>query len=322
MVGKVDVLLMRLVSFVLHTFAPAGRRPVPRRLGRTVPRLTTIALVAGVVLFAAPTSARAADTTAPSEPGTITVSNVTATGASLKWGGSTDDVGIEGYRVYRGPASGGVTGLSLIATTDAVTSYTATSLRSNFSYEFGIVAIDASNNKSLMRTATLTTTSSTDTTAPAAPGSVSLAAFSSTRVDVIWGASTSTDVAYYQVYRTTSAGTALVGTIERPNSQRFSDNGLTASTSYGYTIKAVDSAGNSSPATTAKSATTLAAAFIKIARGPYLSNVTGTSAVISWWTNIPTTGSVSINGGPVSDSGTVQHHTVTVGGLTAGSTYS
>ena len=105
---------------------------------------------------------------------------------------------------------------------------------------------------------------SSDATAPAAPSStsVSLKAFSASRIDIVWGASASTDVAYYKVYRDGS----LVGTVERPNSQRYSDNGLAASTTHSYTIKAVDSAGNSSTPTSAKSASTTATGVVKIAR--------------------------------------------------------
>ena len=105
-----------------------------------------------------------------------------------------------------------------------------------------MIAIDAAGNKSVMRTVGLRTAASSDVTAPAAPSSssVALKAFSSSRIDVVWAASTSTDVAYYSVFR----GGVLVGTVERPNSQRFSDNGLAASTSYSYTVQAVDSAGN------------------------------------------------------------------------------
>ena len=131
---------------------------------------------------------------------------------------------------------------------------------------------------------------------------------------MVWGPSVSTDVAFYQVYR---AG-LLVGTVERPNSQHFSDNGLTAATTYSYTIRAVDSAGNPSAFTTAKSLKTLAAGTVKIARGPYLSNVTDTTAVVSWWTNIATSGSVAIAGQTIPD-GVTTHHTVSVSGLVAGS---
>lgn len=266
------------------------------------------------------TIAVAADTSPPTQPGAITVSSVTSTGASLKWAASRDNIGIEGYRVYRGPSTAAASALALIATTDAVTKFAPVHLRSNHGYKFGVVAIDAANKKSPMTTVTFKTSASGDSPAPAAPSSSSVAAtaFSSTRIDVVWAASTSTDVALYRVYR----DGVLVRTVERPNSQRFSDNGLAPSSSHSYSIRAVDSAGNRSAPTTARAASTTAVGAVKIARGPYLSNVTGSSAIISWWTNIPTTGSVSGAGSTVADpSGTVQHHAVTVSGLSAGTSY-
>jgi chitodextrinase len=277
-------------------------------------------MVACGLCVVAPSAVFGADVSAPTQPGVVTVSSVTASTAVLKWGGSTDNVGIEGYRIYRGPAGAADTALALVATTDAVTSYTATSLRSGYAYKFAVMAIDAANNKSAVRTTTLTTGTSTDTTAPAAPSSTSVAltAFSSTRIDLVWAASSSSDVAFYEVRR----DGAVVGTIERPNGQRFSDNGLSPSSSHSYTVIAVDSAGNRSAATTAKTATTTATGTVKIARGPYLSKVTGQTGVISWWSNIPTGGSVSINGRTVNDpAGTIQHHAVTVTGLSAGTSY-
>jgi chitodextrinase len=273
-------------------------------------------LVAGLAAASVP-SASASDTSPPSPPGPITVSGLSSTEAVLKWGGSVDDVGVEGYQVYRGPS---VASLALIATTDAVASYTATDLRSAYAYAFGVVAIDAAGNRSPMQTVELSTAASSDVTPPAAPSSssVALKPFSSTRIDVVWAASSSPDVAYYLVFR----GGALVGTVERPSSPRFSDNGLAASTSYSYTVQAVDSAGNHSALTTAKTARTLAPGAEAIARGPYLSNVTATSAVVSWWTNIATPGVLTVAGQSITDpAGSVQHHAVTVSGLSAGTNY-
>ncbi len=289
--------------------------PLTRRAGIVV--ATGLTLLASMV--ASPVRAWATDTSAPTEPGAITVSSVTASGASLKWSSSTDNVGIEGYRVYRGLAAQG-TPATLIATTDAVTSYSATHLFSGTGYVFGVVAIDAANNKSAMRTVSVTTASSSDPTPPAAPSTttVSFRVFSSSRIDVVWGASSSSDVAGYRILR----NGANVGEVDLPNSPRFSDNGLAAATSYSYSIEAVDSAGNVSAPTTAKTGRTLAANSVVIARGPYLSNVTGSSAIVSWWTNLATTGTVGIDGRQLSDpAGSVQHHAVQVSGLSAGASY-
>ncbi|MDX6477091.1 MAG: hypothetical protein QOH95_2602, partial [Gaiellaceae bacterium] len=275
------------------------------------------ALVTILAGLAAPALASAADTSPPTQPGVIAVSGLSSSDASLTWGASTDDVGIVGYGVYRGASA---SSLALIATTDAITSYSAKNLRSSFSYTFGVRAIDAAGNQSPMQTVVLTTAASSDVTAPAAPssGSVALKPFSSTRIDVVWAASTSTDVAYYSVFR----GGVLVGTVERPNSQHFSDNGLAASTSYSYTVQAVDSAGNHSALTAAKTASTTAPGVVAIARGPYLSNVTATSGIVSWWTNIATPGVLTVAGQSISDpAGSVQHHAVSVTGLSAATVY-
>ena len=287
----------------------------PRRIGSRL--LAVVLLLTGFVLLN-PESSFAADTSAPTMPGVITASNVTATSVSLGWGGSKDNVAIEGYRVYRSIGTGPQ---SLIATTDSVTSYSATHLYSGVTYTFGVTAIDSADNQSPMRTLTLMIPANTgDATAPNAPSStsVSFRVFSSSRIDIVWGTSTSTDVAGYRVLR----NGVQVGTVDLPNTPRYSDNGLTPATSYAYSIQAVDSAGNVSTASPAKNAKTLAAGAILIARGPYLSNVTGTSATVSWWTNLPTTGAVTINNAATPDpAGNLQHHVVTVSGLTAGNSY-
>lgn len=93
----------------------------------------------------------------------------------------------------------------------------------------------------------------TDTQAPSAPASLAASAASSTQVNLTWTASTdNVGVTGYRVYR---AG-VLVGS---PATASFSDTGLTASTAYSYTVKAIDAAGNLSAASNTASATTPAA---------------------------------------------------------------
>jgi fibronectin type 3 domain-containing protein len=271
-------------------------------------------------LIATTGTASAADTSPPTQPGAITVSSLTATSATLSWAKSTDDVGVVGYRVYRGPASAADTQLAWISSLDVTSSYSATRLYSGTAYKFGIQAIDAANNKSVMRTVTFTTLNSSDTTPPAAPSSSPTASvFSADRIDLTWPASDSGDVASYQVLRNST----VVATVDLPASLRYSDNGLSASTAYSYTIKAIDSNGLLSTASPARSATTLAPGTVTIARGPFSSRVTGSSAVISWWTNEPTTGSVTVGGTTVIDPvGSTRHHEIAVTGLPSGTSHS
>jgi hypothetical protein len=93
----------------------------------------------------------------------------------------------------------------------------------------------------------------TDVTPPAAPTSPAATAVSSSQIDVAWTASTSQDVAKYNIYRATSGTPTLYKTV---TGSPYQDTGLSAGTTYTYQISAVDAAGNESPKTAAKSATT------------------------------------------------------------------
>jgi cellulose 1,4-beta-cellobiosidase len=89
-----------------------------------------------------------------------------------------------------------------------------------------------------------------DTTPPSAPTSLSVTGTTSGSVSLSWAASTDdTGVTGYDVYRNGS----LVGTSAVTS---FTDAGLSASTSYTYTVKAYDAAGNLSAASNSVAATT------------------------------------------------------------------
>jgi len=90
----------------------------------------------------------------------------------------------------------------------------------------------------------------TDTQAPSVPTNLTATAVSSSEIDLQWTASTdNVGVAGYNVYR----GGALVAS---PAGTSFADTGLAASTTFSYTVKARDAAGNLSAASGAASATT------------------------------------------------------------------
>ena len=92
-----------------------------------------------------------------------------------------------------------------------------------------------------------------DTTAPSVPGSVHVTATTSSSVSLAWTASTdNVGVTGYDVYR----GGAKVATTSTAS---YTDTGLTASTTYAYTVKAHDAAGNASAASTSVNGTTTAA---------------------------------------------------------------
>ncbi len=92
-----------------------------------------------------------------------------------------------------------------------------------------------------------------DNTAPAAPTNLSATAVSDSQIDLDWDDNTEDDLAYYNVYRDGSQIATDVTVSE------YSDTGLAASTTYCYTVTAVDTSGNESSHSNEACATTEAA---------------------------------------------------------------
>ncbi len=94
--------------------------------------------------------------------------------------------------------------------------------------------------------------STPDTQPPTTPGNLRVTGTTSTSVSLAWNASTDdVGVTGYQVLR----GATVVGS---PTGLTFTDTGLTASTTYSYTVRALDASGKQSAASTAVPATTTA----------------------------------------------------------------
>ncbi len=125
-----------------------------------------------------------------------------------------------------------------------------------------------------------------DTTPPTSP-TLSGSATSATSVNLSW--TTSSDnvgVVGYDLYRNNSKLTTVAGT-------SYSDNSVSPSTSYTYYVKALDLAGNnSSPSNTISVTTPVLVTNITIT-SQQVSAKTGTTATITWTTNVNSTGVVS-----------------------------
>lgn len=103
-----------------------------------------------------------------------------------------------------------------------------------------------------------TAANNADVTAPGAPTGLQITSTTPSGLGLTWGASTDTGagtpgIAGYNVYRNgVKLNSSLLAT------RSYTDTGLSASSTYGYTIKAVDLAGNLSSASTSLSITTSA----------------------------------------------------------------
>ncbi|MGY4642462.1 glycoside hydrolase family 6 protein [Cellulomonas sp. URHB0016] len=165
-----------------------------------------------------------------------------------------------------------------------------------------------------------------DTTAPSAPTGLTAGTPTSTSVSLSWTASTdNVAVTGYDVYR----GTTLVGSSATTS---FSVTGLSASTTYSFTVKAKDAAGNVSSASSAVSVTTANGTTPTDTTAPSVptgltaGTTTQTSVPLSWTASTDNTGGSGVAGYEVLQGSTVVGTTTstsyTVTGLTAATAYS
>ena len=88
----------------------------------------------------------AADTSAPSAPTGVTATPAGST-INVAWTASTDNVGVTGYRVYRGTSASFTPGASTLVGSVATTSFANTGVAAG-SYFYKVVALDAAGNVS------------------------------------------------------------------------------------------------------------------------------------------------------------------------------
>ncbi|MGB6496515.1 MAG: Ig-like domain-containing protein, partial [Candidatus Acidiferrum sp.] len=143
-----------------------------------------------------------------------------------------------------------------VGAADTATPYTYswdTTKSTNGTHTLRAIATDTSNNSTTSVSISVTVSNTTDTTPPSVPTGLTATAVSSSQINLSWTASTdNVGVTGYNVYRNGSK----IGT---STTTSYSDSGLTASTSYTYTVSAYDAAGNTSAQSAGASATTQAA---------------------------------------------------------------
>jgi glucose/arabinose dehydrogenase len=187
------------------------------------------------------------DTTPPSPPTNLVVSDITPTTAHFVWGAATDNTSVVRYEVNRGGnVLKTVDGKTLSATVDTLTPNTA--------YDISVGAFDAAGNASQQsNVVTFTTPPSDDHTPPSAPKNLRSTGVTADSAALAWDASTDNGgvIAGYDVFQ---GGTKVATT----NSTTTTVTDLSPSTKYTFTVTARDPDGNTSAASNALSVTTSA----------------------------------------------------------------
>src|SRR5437016_1922351 len=182
------------------------------------------------------------DTIAPSTPAGLTALAASSSRINLSWRAATDNVGVIRYGVYRDGVQIAIVGGR---------SYANTGLAAATTYSYTVLAYDTSWNASAQSSAVSATTKAlADTQAPSSPTNLAATAVSSSQIDLSWSPATdNVGVTGYRVYRNGTLAASPTGT-------SVSITGLSAGTTYSFTVAAVDAAGNASALSAPLSATT------------------------------------------------------------------
>ena len=111
-------------------------------------RVYNVALTAAHIQTDMNTPVGIQDTTAPTQPGTLSANAVSASEVDLSWGASTDNVGVTGYKVERCSGTGCTNFAQIGTTTGTGTNYKDTTVSAPNSYSYRVRATDAAGNLS------------------------------------------------------------------------------------------------------------------------------------------------------------------------------
>jgi chitodextrinase len=252
------------------------------------------------------------DTTAPSPPTNFGVSSSSGSSIAVGWSGSSDNVGVVGYGLYRGGVLVGSVGSA------GAMVYTFSGLVCGSSYALGVDAVDAAGNRSAQASLVAATSPCPDSIAPSAPGNVTVTAVTGSGVSLFWSPSLdNVGVAGYELLVNGSKVGTTAGT-------SFSFSGLSCATSYVLGVRAFDAAGNVSVVSSVGASTAACADAVapSAPSGLVATAATQTGVALSWSASSDNVGvagySVYLNGGKV---GSVAGTGYSFAGLVCGTSY-
>ena len=238
---------------MIHRSTQPHPTPAPRGPRFARASIVTVTVAALGLSFALPAGA-AADTTAPSVPGSVNTAYYGGVGTVINWGKvSASD--LANYVVYRSTSKTIDPAKNAIATPTTLT-YTDTAAPAGSTVYYAIAAKDKTGNVS--KPSSVQTVKTTDTAGPSTPSGLKATA-SATGIALDWSDVTAADLAGYKVSRSTSSsGTYTV--LATVTTSAYSDTAAPAGVASYYKISAVDKTGNTSGTTSAASATRRAGA--------------------------------------------------------------
>ncbi len=211
---------------------------------------------------------------APTVPQNLIMKSVSSNSVSLIWTASTKSDGngvVAGYDIYRGDNSG--TGMVLIASV-VTPGFVDTTTAPSTAYTYQVKSFSTTGSRSAASTSIVVATAApidiTDSSPPSTPNGLTLStATTGNYVAITWNASNdNVAVAGYRGYRN---GVQIFDSI----GNQFIDVTVSDSTTYTYTVKAYDAAGNTSQSSNALTVTTPAPIYRYNISGRVVSSMDG-----------------------------------------------
>lgn len=261
------------------------------------------------------------DTTPPAISGII-AGSITSSGAAISW--NTNEASTTQVEYGLTTAYGASSALNASLTT--AHSQTISSLSPSTTYHYRVRSRDAAGNVGISGDNTFMTAAAPDTTPPAISG-IATTNLLTTAATISWNTNEPADT-QIQYGTTISYGSTTTRntTLATPHSQQIT--GLAPSTTYHFRVLSRDAAGNL--ATSGDNSFTTAAlpdTTAPVVSGIIASNLTSTSAVITWSTN--EVASTQVEYGPTTaygsssplDAALVLNHSRTLSALSSSTTY-
>jgi beta-mannanase/regulation of enolase protein 1 (concanavalin A-like superfamily) len=188
--------------------------------------------------------------TVPTAPLNLATTVVSSTQINLTW---TDNSNNEtGFLIEQSTGTGAFTQIASVGA--GVVSYNSTGLTSNTSYNYRVIATNATGNSVYSNTSTKTTLTVT-TTAPVAPSALVATVSSNTQINLTWADNSNNETGFL-VERSTGTGVFAQIASLGAGVTSYNSTGLTANTIYNYRVRATNNIGNSGYSNTATKTTT------------------------------------------------------------------
>jgi len=210
----------------------------------------------------------------------LAAGNITTASFTLTWTGSTDNVGVIGYNIYRG---------TVLLGSSPIASFNVTGLTPDTSNSITVRVADAAGNLSSASVALVVQTLADP---PAIPTGLAATNLKATSFTLTWAVSTggTGGIIGYDVYQN---GTLIGSTT---TARTFAISGITPITTYSVTVTARDGAGNVSPASIALALATPADTTVPTRPADLAAaNITTTSFTLTWMVSTDNVGVTGYN---------------------------